>query len=172
MARILAVWLLVPSPSSKASGRHDESKVKAREAASTLERSMAGVAMKALKKPQLPTGPPLSSHSSGSAMATLPTPLVNWLRFWSPATRTQKALLAKLQPSHSRTPAVGPQVEQVEVGETQVLKRHSKVGMPHPVHVQPAGGLWVKAGALPLQATVTRGSPDSWFRTAESKFSL
>ena len=108
MARILAVWLLMRAagsslqeqPSSKPSGRHEESK--ASDASPMVAGSaIAGVVMKALNSLR-----PLakSSHSSGSAMAMKPLPLVKVSRSCVSTCVDHQLRDAKAQPRHSGRP--------------------------------------------------------------------
>jgi hypothetical protein len=65
---------------------------------------MGGVEIDDRKRPE-PVAK--SNHSSGSATATVPTPLVKSDRFWSPAVWDHHEREAKDQPRHSVTPPVG-----------------------------------------------------------------
>ena len=92
-----------------------------------------------------PAGLPLSSHSSPSAMATVPVPLVNSVRRWSPAVAAHHSCVAKLQPSHSRTPT----------------SSSSKPGVSRLSRDQPLGRVSVQT-ASPAKASSTlgpRGNP-------------
>ena len=92
----------------------------------------------------VPTGSPLSSYSSESATATVPTASSNSERLWS-STLAHQSLSAKLQPAHSVTPLSGS----------------SKPGTPLSSIIQPSGAVLVQTSSPGTDSSTfgPRGSP-------------
>src|ERR1051325_2359857 len=97
----VSVWLLSRSGlSSQHSERTLELNFSTRVLAGIPTSEITGVEMNVL---YMPKSWDLSSHSSGSAIATVPLALLNCSRSWPPAVVAHQSRLAKLQPAHSVT---------------------------------------------------------------------
>ena len=95
-------------------------------------------------------GVSLSSHSSGSAIATLPTPLTNSVLRWFPATVAHHSRLAKVQPFHSVTPCQSAGSSGTGSGSNNPLK-----SLVLSID-QPTGGALVHVGTMfPASSSLT-----------------